>query len=220
MCPWPGLRSSRGLLDNDPPVRAGVPQTLVHSAPGLRMVLAGLDGGGPQRVLDLGPAIGANVTALGRRAARLQIVDCFREEVGGAMVEAVDRLRAAYAGSFDVALAWHLLNYLSHEAAANLVRRVAGLCRPGARLHALIFETETMPASPGLYRIVADDRVRLDRTSTDVVAAPDSPPAVVESLLPGFNVEHAFVLNHGTREYVAERTARRLVIGNAQRDSA
>jgi hypothetical protein len=176
------------------------------------MVLANLDNSRASSVLDLGPARGANVTALGHRAARLQIVDCFRGAVGGSALEAVDRLRPAHSGTFDIALAWHLLNYLSPEAVVALVRRVADLCRPGALLHALVFETNAMPTTPGEYRIVADDRLRLDPTATDLVAVPDSPPAVVESLLPGFQVEHTFILSHGAREYVAERTARPLAI--------
>lgn len=183
------------------------PGPVSHAAPGLDLVLAALPADRSWRILDLGPAVPDNVALLGPRAARLQIVDLLRDAAGGFKTWPVSGLVPALARSFDLVLAWDVLDYQSAEQASRLVAILGELCRPGALLHALITAVETMPAAPWRYRILADGKVRREVRSEGEMGAPNLKPAEVAKLLVGFRIEHAFVLSRGVREYVATRGA-------------
>lgn len=183
------------------------PVPVSHAAPGLDLVLAALPADRSWRILDLGPAVPDNVALLGPRAARLQIVDLLRGRARGAESEALASLASEESRSFDLVLAWDVLDYRSAEQASRLVVILGELCRPGALLHALITAVETMPAAPCRYRILADGKVRREVRAEGDMGAPNLTPADVEKLLEGFRVEHAFVLSHGVREYVARRSS-------------
>ena len=113
----------------------------------------------------------------------------------------VDRHRR----SFSLVLMWDVLNYLSIEQAERLLQAVAELCLPNARLHAIVFATDTMAVVPNRYRIINSARLAYEPATTELQGAPNLPPAAVAKLLDGFRVEHSFVLQHGVREYVASR---------------
>lgn len=181
------------------------PGPVSHAAPGLDLVLAALPAGRSWHILDLGPAVPDNVALLGPRAARLQIVDLMRGRARGGESGDLVSLASKQPGSFDLVLAWDVLDYQSAEQASRLVVILGELCRPGALLHALITTAETVPATPGSHRILADGRLRRELPDGGAVGAPNLTPADVEKLLVGFRVEHAFVLSHGVREYVATR---------------
>jgi hypothetical protein len=53
--------------------------------------------------------------------------------------------------------------------------------------------------------MLEDGRLSYEPISGDTIGAPQLKPAAVEKLLSGFKVDHAFVLSHGVREYVATR---------------
>ena len=71
----------------------------------------------------------------------------------------------------------------------------------------MVVASDTMPASPSRYRIVDDCHLTYERSTTEVLGAPQMTPAAVQDLLRGFSIEHAFVLRNGVREYVAKRDA-------------
>jgi hypothetical protein len=107
--------------------------------------------------------------------------------------------------SFSLVLMWDVINYLSVDQAERLLQSVAELCLPSARLHAIVFATDTMAAVPNRYRIIDSARLAYEPATTELRGAPDLPPAAVQKLLQGFRVEHSFVLQHGVHEYVASR---------------
>jgi hypothetical protein len=198
---------SRSMADAGSDSAVEVRQTgpEAHAAPGLGLLLSEMPRDRSWRVLDLGPAIADNVAALGPRVAQLYVADLFRESTGAVSASALDPLLSGPEAVFDLVLAWDAIGYLSPEPAVRLVSQLAGLCRRGGRLHALVFAAETMPASPGRYRMLEDGRLSYEPISGDAVGAPQLKPAEVEKLLRGFQVDHAFVLSHGVREYVATR---------------
>lgn len=183
------------------------PGPVSHAAPGLDLVLAALPADRSCHILDLGPAVPDNVALLGPRAARLQIVDLLRGRARGAESGALADLASEHSRSFDLVLAWDVLDYLSADQAARVVEFLGNLCRRGSILHALIAAADAIPSAPGSYRILADGRLRRERPDGGEVGAPSLTPADVEKLLVGFRVEHAFVLSHGVREYVARRSS-------------
>jgi hypothetical protein len=184
------------------------PRFEIHRSPGLEAALAGLSRQGAIRILDLGPAIVENVDFFSNFAARIQIVDALRDSVDPEPAIAVlRRLASESEAGFHLVLLWDCLNYLSPAQGAALVSSVMPLCCPDARCLAMAVTSDTMPASPTRYRIVDDRHLNYERSTTDVMGAPQMTPVVMEELLVGFSIEHAFVLRNGIREFVAIRDA-------------
>ena len=185
----------------------------IHSSPGLEEALRGVPDDGSCKVLDLGPSVADNVEFVTSFASYLHIVDAIDRDpaastlAGGGFgrLSALQSLFDHHRRSFGLVLMWDVLNYLSNDQAERLLQSVAELCLPGARLHAIVFATDTMAAAPNRYRIVDSARLAYEPVTTELRGAPDLPPAAVEKLLKGFRVEHSFVLQHGVHEYVASR---------------
>ena len=191
------------------------PRIATHRSPGLKEALTGVPSDGSCRVLDLGPAVADNLDFVSTFASRVQIVDLFGGGGQNAVAPAPDLERGMQAlrdlvssagGSFHVVLAWDVLAYLPSHRVDNLIGALAELCRPGARLHAIVPTTGMMPAVPNRYRIVDAESLLYEPVTTDLTGAPELKPNTVDQLLEGFEIEHSFVLRHGVREYVATRT--------------
>jgi hypothetical protein len=209
--PWRS-RVEAAPVEEAPPEPSG-PKIDIFSSPGLEEAMSGVADDGSCRVLDLGPSVADNVEFVASFASYLQIIDAIdrgpsasgREGGGLARLSAINALLDEHRRSFNLVLAWDVFNYLSSEQAERLNRSVAELCLPNARLHAIFFATDTMPAVPNRYRIVDRDRLAYEPGTTEIRGAPDLPPAAVGKLLKGFRIEHSFVLQHGVHEYAATR---------------
>jgi hypothetical protein len=185
----------------------------IHSSPGLEEAVRGVPHDGSCKVLDLGPSVADNVEYVSLFASYLQIVDAIdrnpsvSDSGGGRFgrLSALQSLFGRHRRSFGLVLMWDMLNYLSIDQAGRLVQAVAELCLPDARLHAIVFATDTMAAVPNRYRIIDSARLAYEPATTELQGAPKLPPAAVEKLLKGFRVEHSYVLQHGVHEYVASR---------------
>jgi hypothetical protein len=161
-------------------------------------------------ILDLGPALGTNVEFWSRFPCRIYIEDFYRnyrnaqasssEEAG--MVKMEELLPQCQGISFDIILAWDLLNYLDQEELALLVRHLMPACRPGTLLFALISSHSNMPEEPCTYRIIDPERmicaVRTDRMR----ACPRYHPKDIARLMTPFSISSSFLLRNGTQEYV------------------
>ena len=203
--PWTNrARISEPDLETSQP--EALPHSEIHRSPGLEAVLEGLSREGAIRILDLGPAVSENVDFFTAFASRIQIVDALRESQGAGLANAVLReLGPASEGGFHLVLLWNCLDYLSPAVGAALVESIVPLCRPDARCLAMVAASDTMPAAPTRYRIVDGSHLNYDRSTTEMMGAPQMTPAAVQELLGGFSIEHAFVLRNGVREYVAIR---------------
>jgi hypothetical protein len=187
-----------------------------HGAPGLHHALEQLPRPGAS-VLDLGPALAANVAFFEVIGARLRIVDL------DASLEEVDLLAlppAAWAArlpellafheheSFDLVLAWDLPNYLGRErwpaVAGHLIAR---LSRNGA-FHLLVRVGADMPARPCRYRILDQGLISEEALTSTRVPAPRMPHAEVEKLHPGLVAPRSHLGKHGVQEYVLEHAER------------
>lgn len=209
--PWRS-RVETASIEEVPPEPPG-PQIETHSSPGLEEAVRAVPDDGARKVLDLGPSVADNVEFVSSFASYLHIVDAIdrspsasgTEGGGFGRLGTLQALVKRHRRSFDLVLAWDLLNYLSKDQAERLMRAVAELCLPNARLHAIVFATDTMPVVPNRYRIVDSARLAYEPGTTELRGVPSLPPAAVEKLLKGFRIEHSFVLQHGVREYVAAR---------------
>jgi hypothetical protein len=195
------------------PTEPAGPEIEIHSSPGLDEAVRGVEVDGSCRVLDLGPSVAANLEFVGAFASYVHIIDAIDRGPAATGVGRGEPVRLSslnalvdkHRRSFNLVLAWDVFNYLSSEQADRLHQSVAELCLPSARLHAIFFATDTMPAVPNRYRIVDRARLAYEPATSEVRGAPDLPAAAVGKLLKGFRVEHSFVLQHGVHEYVAVR---------------
>lgn len=175
-----------------------------HRSPGFKAALAGSSARVGCRVLDLGPALPANVDFLSRFASHLSIAD-LSEEGGSTDAEGWRDRLADVKGPFDLVLVWDLLSHLDRQQARDLVGWLRSVARPGGSLFLLIHEGPEMPARPLLFEIRGDDQILYRPARPGSIAAPRIPPAEVARMLLGFRVEASFLLRHGVREYVAVR---------------
>jgi len=213
--PWRRSRFEQAEGPEETEKEAQGPAINSYRSPGLHEALAAVPSDGSCRVLDLGPAVSDNVAFISSIAEMLQIVDAFGYGFNEGDVETsrvlagVATLRSLHQKSprpFHLVLAWDLFNYLPETRAKEVLEFLAGLCRPGARLHTIVYATDTMPDFPNRYRILGDDSLAYEPVTVNRRGAPSLTPAAVARLLSGFQVEHSFVLRHGVHEYVAART--------------
>ena len=174
-----------------------------HRSLGLKAALAGRVARPGCRVLDLGPAVEANVAFLTRFAGHLSIADLSDSDSGGAGGQGWRERLATAVGPYDLVLLWDLLAYLDRTQASGLVGRLRSLTGPGAVLFLLINEGAEMPARPRVFEIRDEETLLYRPCPCGLIAAPRLPPADVARLLAGFRVDASYLLRHGVREYVA-----------------
>jgi len=184
----------------------------VHVSPGLEASTSRLGGVDTWSVLDLGGAVGANFEFFAGRARRLFIADIPRAleagsgaagATGDRLAQRLVRLLPSEPESFDLVLAWDLINYLSRDQTRILARAVADLCRPGAVLLALVVTAHEMSSRPLTYAIRDPGHLVYRRGDIELRPGPSLTPAAVERALEGFVIEHSYVLRHGVQEFVA-----------------
>ena len=164
------------------------------------------------RVLDLGAAIGPNVSFVGRYAPKLYISDLYntlRSLPGGLPRDRkqfdrllTQELPSSELGPFDLILAWDLLNYLTGEQLASLGRHLARLCRQDSLVFALFTNSKEMPSQPIGFRIIDTDTLAYTIDSDIGRRAPLFKEPDLKRLLPDFEVETSFLLRNGFQEYV------------------
>ena len=166
------------------------------------------------RVLDLGPAVGANVEFLAQYQCRLHIADLFHSlserierhpgETGQAASRLRDELPAANEPPFDLILTWDLLNYLDQEEIRVVGERLAGICHRDGLVFVMISNARQIPNMPCRYTIVDDGSLRYECDSAQHRLAPRYKEPDLEKLLPAFEVETSYLLRNGYQEYLLE----------------
>jgi hypothetical protein len=189
--------------------------TAEYPAPGLKNALEHLPRPGAS-VLDLGPALGANVAYFGGLGARLRIADLERsidDEGAREAIPAIWERKLVHllpfddGERFDLVLAWDLPNYLGRERWPAVVRRIVERLAPGGAFHLLARVGTEMPARPSLFRIVAPGILSEQAIATSVVPAPRLPHAEVEKMNPGLVAPRSHLGKQGMQEYLLEHAA-------------
>ncbi len=188
---------------------SGTPQ---HHTLALQLVLKSLSRLERPRLLDLGPAVGANVTYLTRYNCKLFIADLFQTLRGlrdglDWNASVLDRALAEYLPyrdrkRFDLILAWDLLNYLSREEMQVLGRHLSRLCKPAGLLFVMISTRKQIPDRPTVFRIVDRETLEYDNPSKIRRPCPLYREPDLGRLMSDFEVETSFLLRNGMQEYV------------------
>jgi len=200
-----------------PRLKAGngeAPAPASHRSLALRPLLAGLDLETPHTALDLGPPVGRNLELLSGLGCRIRITDMYRSLSGESLEsrepEACASLFARLlphepGDSFDVVFLWNLLDYLRPHEITSLMARVAGACRPRARVFAMVSTRHQIPAMPLRYQIEDLDTLSWTGPEEPQRPCPRRTQPELCRLMPGFKVKSSFILRHGVQEYLFER---------------
>jgi hypothetical protein len=202
--------AARAAGGGDGDVLAGAEGRNEHDSPALAEIFAAVDEDRPVRVLDLGPALRPNLEFYSAIASGVRIAHLVRDEdleklrnsEDDPFVSILERLSPTDDEPFDLVLVWDLLNYLVRGQPAILAHHLAAVAKRGARIHAMVFTTETMPAQPSGYEIGASGRLIYRPTTRARIEAPNPPAAQVERWLDPFRITRSFVLRHGVREFL------------------
>lgn len=182
-------------------------------SPGLAALLGQLQQPRRYHILDLGPAVGANVQFLSSRlACKLTIEDLFghpslthcSKPVGPHALQGVlEHFNIAYSNiCFDVILGWDLFNYLEYDAISSLSQTVRGSCQPGTLMFLLILTHNEIPAQPMRFRIIKGTHLAYERGSKAMIPGPQRTPGRIESIMPGFHLWRSFLLRNGVQESI------------------
>jgi hypothetical protein len=183
-----------------------------HEAPALAEALATAPSSAPRRVLDAGPASRRNLERYSEVATGVRFLSldgaalrALREHDEGTFRRRLDELLPIGRETFDLVLLWTVLDYLGPTYPEILCRHLAEAANLGARLHAMVATSSTMPAEPDRFEIAAPGLVVAAAATTRVTAPPGTAPAQVERWLRPFEVERSILLRHGVRETLAVR---------------
>ncbi|HVN76789.1 MAG TPA: hypothetical protein VMT19_10765 [Thermoanaerobaculaceae bacterium] len=192
-----------------------LPQPPLYRSPTFRALVSRLGPDAAHNILDLQPAVGANVEFFSRYSCRLQIVDLLtaigspglqvqlESEPGAVFRKVLPRPDEPY----DVVLAWEAFNYLAQGQFRALVEHLGGVCRAGALMLAFIATKRDIPLSPPLFRIVDEQTLEWQERASAARPCPRFPPALVERMTEGFVVVHSVLMRQGVQEYLFERIA-------------
>ena len=182
----------------------------VYISLGWNALLRNLDLGRTYAVLDLGPALSANVEFWSGIPCRLHIEDLYRSYLGRSgnssdiETESVFRDILSFDDGilFDVILAWDLFNYWDLKEIDSLVQAMARWCKPATLLFALVSSQATIPAEPQRFRILDAERLVVEICTGETRQNPRHQPRDLAKVLSGFRVSSSFLLRNGVQEYV------------------
>lgn len=191
-----------------------------HPTRALPVLVSKLGGERKSSILDLGPALGANVDFFRPWVRRLTIADFFQtllarqeerdlaaepREASGEALSALFRELLPYDPAetrFDAVLAWDIFNYLSFDLLKALGERLGAFCCPGSLVFALISFQREIPARPRRFTIVEAGSLLYESSTAAVASAPLYEERELARLLPDFRVEASFLLRNGMKEYL------------------
>lgn len=183
-----------------------LPPPLERAAPGVAALFDGLSADRSHAVLDLGPAAESQLEFYGRFARRIRFADLITEPPHGPEWAAALRALPPHPDRpYDLVLAWNILDRIWPEERPPLVRRLAELTAPGARLYAAVNASGEPVAPPLRFTLLALDRIRQEAMGPPRPTHEPLLPAQLERLLAPFEVVRAFTLRGGLREYFAVR---------------
>ena len=184
----------------------------VHKSLGLNALLNPVRGDRSYSILDLGPALEANVRFWSQFSCWLHICDFYRSyrEWKAAVAPEEESEEAAFSALlpfsdetvFDIILAWDIFNYFNLRELEALVRRLGRWCRPETRLFALISSLPNISASPTMFRILTPEQMIYEIPTQDTRPCPRHQPRDIARLMARFTVSSSFLLRQGIQEYV------------------
>ncbi len=201
--------------------RNGRSQALTHEAEprvdifkslGLMALLQSLKAERKYRILELGPAIGCNITFLSEFSSRIRVEDLYttlteakffdrgeeplEEGTLGRILSISDQER------YDILLSWDLVNYFRPEEFRALVRYLDSFCAPGAFFFAISSTLKEMPTVPTNFKILGAETLQYCTLSSVMRPCPRYVPRDLSLMMSNFQVHSSYMLRNGMQEYV------------------
>ena len=169
-------------------------------------------------VLDLGPAIGSNITFLGERiGCKIHVKDLYADLERHAQEDALARfpefLEACFrdyvAESIDAVLCWDIFDYLAPPAADVLAGTLIQVLRPGGALLALFGGGGTGERSYTRYVIEDERHLRYRIAPAACGRQRMLQNRDILALFPGLNLFDSVLLKSGVREVLFRKPEER-----------
>jgi len=178
-----------------------------RAAPGIAALFQDVPQGEDHAILDLGHATESHLSLFARYSRRVRFAGLLpRPPVDQGWADAIDSLPADPARPYELVLAWDLLDRVGPEARPRLIRRLAELAAPGARLYLVVDQSGDPTIEMLRFTILDLNHVRQEVVGPPLPSYGHLLPAQLERLLPPFEIERAYALRGGQREYVAVRS--------------
>ena len=186
-----------------------------HKSLGLNALLQMLGDERKYRLLDLGPAVGANIAFLSPICSKIRIEDLYptllstgffnrgEEPVDATTFEKL--LRFPSDARFDIILSWGLFDYLESSDIRALIGYLSPFCDPGSFLFALSSNLKEIPSSPTSFMIQDRETLIYTCDSTQLRPSPRYAPRDLINLMSGFRAYNSFLLRNGMQEYLFVR---------------
>lgn len=162
-------------------------------------------------ILDLGPALGANVEFFSQFRCKLYIEDFYLSlaevraaETETASPEQLYQKLLPYTEDlrFDVILCWDLFNYLPRRELQALLKHLAQQCQRGTLLFSLVATHRQIPAQPTLFKILDNENLIYETDSSDLRPSIEYKPRDLKLLMQGFQTANTFQLRSGMQEFL------------------
>lgn len=175
-------------------------------APGLAAFFRAVSEDRSHAVLDLGPGSSSSLRVYSRFARWVRFADVLTAaispsgwpEISGSLPPHPER-------PFDLVIAWDALDRLPAENRPELVKRLAEITTPDARLFLLSAAPDVAPIGLLRFTLVDLDRMQYENTGEARPAHALPMPAELQRILSPFQLLRGFSTQLGLREYVAER---------------
>ncbi len=203
--------SALGLKSKEEPIEDSPPEPEASVSLALKVLYDQLRHQRKYHILDLGPALGANVDFFSQFSCKVYIEDFYRTLTSFDYLsedklsyQAVFEYLLPYQKNtrFDIILGWDLFNYLERDELQSLILHLGNFCHKGTLLFALISTSKHVPEKPTTFQIVNHDRLLYQTNSTVLRQCPRYQQNDLNQLIPNFRVCNSFLLRNGFKEYL------------------
>jgi len=203
--------SALGLKSKEEPIEDSSPEPEASVSLALKVLYDQLRHQRKYHILDLGPALGANVDFFSQFSCKVYIEDFYRTLTSFDYLsedklsyQAVFEYLLPYQKNtrFDIILGWDLFNYLERDELQSLILHLGHFCHKGTLLFALISTSKHVPEKPTTFQIVNHDRLLYQTNSTVLRQCPRYQQTDLNQLIPNFRVCNSFLLRNGFKEYL------------------
>ena len=185
----------------------------VLKSPGLKLFTQRSADARRPNILDLGPPRGHNVTYFSPWQCILHIEDLLRtlaedpemsapeeeRDVKSAVERAVDHEAGI---RFDAILAWDLFDYIDALTIRTTMHRIGRHCRSGTLLFMMCSIREAIPDDPGQFTIIDEQHLNFESLGGGRRNGSKHSPRSLERMMPGFRLQHSFLLAGGLQDYL------------------
>ncbi len=193
--------------------RKSQPEPVVHNSLGLQALCQKLQGVFTCNILELGPVRSGNIQFWSQFSPSIYVADLrsslplpvLPSEESEFVEPDWDHLLGLPKNqSYDVILAWDLLNYLDLPVVASLMKYLKRFCRPGTILFCLIFDQKEMPEKITVYGIADESHLKYEYAGSEMWVCPRHQPHALAGVMTQFHTSESFRLRNGIAEYLFE----------------